>query len=159
MCPSGQKHRVSRSLSLVACPGPLTHLYRVSRLKRSRISSLLFRSFFLSAARPRVLTFTSRNRRSRYDKTVDAGVLDQNLPYPNRLMPSCRQRLIKDIKFLIFGLRDTSALYATPTDYSPIPSSPSPGLDFVSFRLFITLNIAYLRGSQAFTKRTFRSFA
>ena len=57
-------------------------------------------------------------------------------------MHSCRQLLIKDIKFLIFGLRDTSALYATPTHCSPRPSSPPPGLDFVSLRLFIILNIA-----------------
>ena len=57
-------------------------------------------------------------------------------------MHSCRQRFIKDIKFLIFGLRDTSALYATPTHCSPRPPSPPPGLDSVSFRLFIILNIA-----------------
>ena len=97
---------------------------------------------FLSAARPRVLTFTSRNRRSRYDKTVDASVLDQNSLYPNRLMHSCRKRLIKNIKFLIFGPRDTSALYATPTHCLPRPSSPSPGLDSVSLRLFIIPNIS-----------------
>ena len=97
---------------------------------------------FLSAARPSVLTFTSRNRRSRYDKTVDAGVLDQNPPYPNRLMHSCQQRFIKDIKILIFGLRDTSALYATPTYCLPRPSSPSSGLDSVSLRLFIIQTIS-----------------
>ena len=43
---------------------------------------------------------------------------------------------------MIFGLRNTSALYATPTHCSPRPSPPSPGLDSVSLRLFIILNIA-----------------
>ena len=43
---------------------------------------------------------------------------------------------------MIFVLRGTSALYATPTHCSPRPPSPPPGLDSVSFRLFIILNIA-----------------
>ena len=57
-------------------------------------------------------------------------------------MHSCQQRLIKDIEFLIFGLRDMSALYVTPTHCSPRPLSPSPGIGSVSLRLFMILNIA-----------------
>ena len=126
----------------MARPGPLAQLQRASRPEHSRVLARSSDPFFQFVARPRVLTFTSRDKRSRYDKTVDAGVLDQNLPYPNRLMHSCRKRLIKNIKFLIFGPRDTTALYATPTHCSPSPSSLSPGLDFVSLRFFIILNIS-----------------